>query len=348
MANICNTTYVVQGPRKALFEVQHVFNGFKCNDRIFTDPHRAMLDDKFLWMKFDATKGLIIETVGRYITHQFDMLDYIYNINEDVEVAFMTEELNTDVWHKYDPNGVFDNDPDVLIFDDPDIPDAELPEALKRARALSAGCFSCYKKDIEGVDMPGTVHVIVCENITEGVIDTSVKFAMEYSDVTKLEGVKDVRVDCAMNALLMYIICDNGDIIQLAYEFGSQTICATLVGLHCSNDAHIPVCRDEIARKDLMDNLTSDISVLSSDPRSTLMVSQGYIFLHRGHVVYHLKYVDRNIRRAEYGFKGLVKDVLRKHRNGVLLGIADVKVDYLPKMIYETWVLGDLFKEVNK
>lgn len=342
MANICNTTYVVQGPRRALFEVQHVFNGFKCNDRIFTDPHPFMAD-KFLWMKFDATKGLIIETVGKYVTHNFDMMDYICSINKDAEVAFMVEEFNTDTWYKYDPNGVFDNDPDVFILDDPDIPDDELPEAVKRARASSAGWFYCYKKDIEGVDLPGTMHAVVCENITESPINTAIKFAMEYSDVTSLKGVKEVRVDCAPNALLMYIICDNEDVIQLAYEFGSQTICATLVGLHCSNDAHIPVCRDEIARKDLMDHLTSDLLVLPSNPKSTLMVSQGYIFLHRGHVVYSLKYVDRDMRRAEYGFKGLVKDVLRKHWNGVLLGIADVKVDYLPKMIYETWVLGDLF-----
>lgn len=166
MANTCSTTYVVQGPRKALFEVQHVFNGLKCNDRIFAN-HPATMDDKFLWMKFDATKGLIIETVGRYITHEFAMVDYIRNINEDTEVAFMTEELNTDVWHKYDLNGVFDNDPDVLIFDDPAIPDSDLPESLRKARRFSAGYFYCYKKDIEGVDIPGTMGVLVCESIDE-------------------------------------------------------------------------------------------------------------------------------------------------------------------------------------
>lgn len=166
MANICNTTYVVQGPRKALFEVQHVFNGFKRNDRIFADPHPAM-GDTFLWMQFDATKGLIIETVSKYVTHEFEMIDYIRNINEDVEVAFMTVELNTETWYKYDPNGVFDNDPDVLIFDDPDIPDDELPDALKMARVSPAGYFYGYKKDIEGVNIPDTMLVIMCESIDE-------------------------------------------------------------------------------------------------------------------------------------------------------------------------------------
>lgn len=166
MANYANTTYVVQGSRKALFEVQHVFNGFRCNDRIFADPHPSMAD-KFLWMKFDATKGLIIETVGKYVTHEFTMIDYIQSINKDAEVAFMTEEFNTDVWYKYDPNGVFDNDPDVFIFDDPDVPDANLPEALRESRKLSTGYFYGHKKDIKGVDLPDTMHVIVCENIAK-------------------------------------------------------------------------------------------------------------------------------------------------------------------------------------
>lgn len=166
MANICNTTYVVQGPRKALFEVQHVFNGFQRNERIFAN-HPATMDDTFLGMKFDAKKGLVIETVGRYVTHESAVVDYIRNINEDVEVAFMTAELNTETWYKYDPNGVFDNDPDVLIFDDPDIPDDELPDALKMARISPAGYFYGYKKDIEGVNIPGTMLVIMCESIDE-------------------------------------------------------------------------------------------------------------------------------------------------------------------------------------
>ena len=166
MANYYHTTYVVQGPRKALFEVQHVFNGFKRDERIFAS-HPAIMNDTFLWMMFDAKKGLIIKIVSRDVTHESAVVDYICNINEDVEVAFTTAELNTETWYKYDPNGVFDNDPDVLIFDDPDIPDDELPDALKMAHISPAGYFYGYKKDIEGVNIPGTMLVIMCESIDE-------------------------------------------------------------------------------------------------------------------------------------------------------------------------------------
>ncbi len=166
MANICNTTYVVQGPRKALFDVQYVFNRFKFGDRILVNLP-ATIGDAFAGMKFDATKGLIIETVCKYVTHESAVFDYIRSINEDVEVAFMTEETNTDTWYKYDPNGVFDNDPDVLIFDDLSVPDSDLPESLRKARRLSTGYFYCYKKDIEGVDIPSTMGVLVCESIDE-------------------------------------------------------------------------------------------------------------------------------------------------------------------------------------
>ena len=341
MANYYNTTCVVQGPRKALLEVQQVFSGFKRDERIFAN-HPAIMNDKFLWMKFDAKKGLIIKTVSRDVTHESAVVDYICNINEDVEVAFMTAELNTETWYKYDPNGVFDNDPDILIFDDPDVPDADLPETLRESRKLSTGYFYGHKKDLEDADIPGTMHFIVCEDITEGPINNSVKFAMEYGDLTKLEGIKDVRVECTMWALQMYITCDNGDVIQLVYEFGSRKIHAALAGLHCNNDAHIPVCSDEMARKDLIDDLVryaSDI-VLSSNPTSCHMELPEYAFRNRGHVVYHLKYVDRDMRRLEPAFKDLVKDVLRKHNDGVLLDIANVKVDHLPKEITEAWVLG--------
>ena len=166
MANICNTTYVVQGPREALSEVQRVFNRFKFGDRILVDLP-ATIGDAFAGMKFDAEKGLIIETICKYITHESIVFGYILSINKDVEVSFMTAETNTDTWYKYDPNGVFDNDPDVLIFDDPAIPDSDLPESLRKARRFSAGYFYCYKKDIEGVDIPGTMGVLVCESIDE-------------------------------------------------------------------------------------------------------------------------------------------------------------------------------------
>ena len=164
MANYTNTTYVVQGPRKALAEVQHVFNRFKFGDRILVNLP-ATMGDAFAGMKFDATKGLIIETVCKYVTHESAVFDYIRSINEDVEVAFMTQDVDT--WYKYDPNGVFDNDPDVLIYDDHNVPDADLPDVLRRVRRFSTGYFYCHKKDIEGVDIPGTMQVIVCESIDE-------------------------------------------------------------------------------------------------------------------------------------------------------------------------------------
>ena len=76
MANYYNTTCVVQGPRKALLEVQQVFNGFKRDERIFAN-HPAIMNDKFLWMKFDAKKGLIIKTVSRDVTHESAVVDYM-------------------------------------------------------------------------------------------------------------------------------------------------------------------------------------------------------------------------------------------------------------------------------
>ena len=171
-------------------------------------------------------------------------------------------------------------------------------------------------------------------------INNLVQLAMEHSDFTKLEGIKDVRVDFAMMTLQMYITCDNGDVIQLIYEFGSCKIYAALAGLHCSNDAHIPVCEDEIARKDLIDDLIREASdiVLSSNPTSCRMELPGYAFQNRGHVVYHLecRHMDTQVIES---FKGLIKDVLRKHKDGVLLDIANVKVDRLPKEITEKWVL---------
>ena len=171
-------------------------------------------------------------------------------------------------------------------------------------------------------------------------IDNLVKLAMEYGDFAKLEGIKDVRMGSAMMALQMYIICDNGDVIQLIYEFDSRKIYATLVGLHCNNDAHIPVCEDEIARKELIDNLINEISspVLSSDPMSCYMEIP-YAFLNRGHVVYCLKCASMDIQMVKDSFCHLVEDVLRKHKDGVLLDIANVRVDHLPKEIKEEWVL---------
>lgn len=171
-------------------------------------------------------------------------------------------------------------------------------------------------------------------------IDNLIKLAMEYSDFAKLEGINDVRMNSAMTALQLYITCDNDDVIQLIYELGSLKIHATLVGLHCNNDAHIPVCGDEIARKELIDNLINEIlfPVLSSDPMSCHMEIP-YAFLNRGHITYHLKCASMNIEIIRDSFCHLVEDVLRKHKDGVLLDIANVRVDQLPKEIKEEWVL---------
>ena len=180
-------------------------------------------------------------------------------------------------------------------------------------------------------------------------IDNLIKLAMEYSDFAKLEGIKDVRVSSAMMALQMYITCDNGDVIQLIYEFGSLKIYATLVGLHCSNDVHIPVCRDEIARNQLISEISRDqlinelvdalsLPIISSN-RLNPCVMFNYPFLHRGNVVYHLKCTSVDIEMIKDSLCRLVEDVLRKHKDGVLLDIANVRVDHLPKEIKEEWVL---------
>ena len=163
---------------------------------------------------------------------------------------------------------------------------------------------------------------------------------MEYSDFAKLEGIKDVRMSSSMMALQMYITCDNGDVIQLIYEFGSLKIYATLVGLHCGNDAHIPVCRDEIARDQLISELVYALLLPTiSSNRLNPCVMFNYPFLHRGHVVHNLKCANTNIGMIKDSFRQLVEDVLRKHKEGILLDIANVRVDHLPKEIKEEWVL---------
>ena len=171
-------------------------------------------------------------------------------------------------------------------------------------------------------------------------IDNLIKLAMEYSDFAKLEGIKGVRMSSAMMALQMYITCDNGDVIQLIYEFGSLKIYATLVGLHCGNDAHIPVCGDEIARDQLISELVDALLLPTiSSNRLNPCVMFNYPFLHRGHVVYHLKCTSMDIEMIKDSLRHLVEDVLRKHKDGVLLDIANVRVDHLPKEIKEEWVL---------
>lgn len=169
-------------------------------------------------------------------------------------------------------------------------------------------------------------------------IDNLIKLAMEYSDFTKLEGINDVRVSSAMMALQMYITCNNGDVIQLIYEFGSLKIHATLVGLHCNNDVHIPVCGDEIARDQLISELVDALSLpIISSNRLNPCVMFNYPFLHRGNVVYHLKCTSVDIEMIKDSLRRLVEDVLRKHKDGILLDVVNVEVES-PKEIEEEWV----------
>ena len=165
-----------------------------------------------------------------------------------------------------------------------------------------------------------------------------IKLAMEFSDFTKLEGIKGVRMSSAMMALQMYITCDNGDVIQLIHEFGSLNIYVTLVGLHCGNDAHIPVCRDEIARDQLISELVDELlfPTISSN-RLNPCVMFNYPFSHRGHVVYHLKCTNVDIEMIKDSLRRLVEDVLRKHKDGILLDVANAEVES-PKEIKEEWV----------
>lgn len=180
-------------------------------------------------------------------------------------------------------------------------------------------------------------NTIFIENLVEIAL-------MGSSDFAKLDGIEKVRTSRGMMSLQLYIICDNGDVIQMIYEFGTHKIYATLVGLHRSNDAHIPVCRDEIAREELIDDLMRETSypVLSSDRTSCCMEFSGYAFQHRGHVVYYLKCVNMDIRMVKRSFRRIVEDVLRMHKDGTLLDIANMRVDQfplLPKEITKEWVL---------
>ena len=175
-------------------------------------------------------------------------------------------------------------------------------------------------------------------------IDNLVELAIEYGDFTKLEGIESVRTIRATMSLQLYIICDNGDVIQLIYEFGSRKIYATLVGMHRSNDASIPVCRDKYAREELICKLMDETlyPFVSSNRLQAGVIFPGYPFWDRGHVVYYVKCRHMDIRRVRYTFKGLIKDVLRKHKDGVLLDIANVRVGISPsspKEITERWVL---------
>ena len=169
-----------------------------------------------------------------------------------------------------------------------------------------------------------------------------VEFAMAgSSDIAKLDGIESVRTIRATMSLQLYIICDNGDIIQMLYESGTNRIYATLVGMHRSNDASIPVCRDKYAREELICKLMDETvyPFVSSNRLAGGVSFPGYPFWRRGHAVYYIKCVYMDIRRVKYAFRGLVKDVLRIHKDGTLLDIANMEVDRLPKEIAKEWVL---------
>ena len=176
-------------------------------------------------------------------------------------------------------------------------------------------------------------NTILIENLVEVAM-------MRYSDFPKPESIESVHMFRTMTALQLYISCDNGDVIQIIYVNGRRAIYASLVGMHRSNDASIPVCNDKCAREELINELvqTSMYPTILSDRLYPGPLTD-YPFLHRGHVVYNLKCANMNIEMIKDSFRQLVEDVLRKHKDGVLLDIANVRVDHLPKEIKEEWVL---------
>ena len=175
----------------------------------------------------------------------------------------------------------------------------------------------------------------------ENLVETAI---MGGSDFAKLDGIESVRTIRATMSLQLYIICDNGDIIQMIYEFGTRKICATLVGMYRSNDASIPVCRDKYAREELICKLMDETlyPFVSSNRLSCDVIFPGYPFWDRGHVTYYLKCVNMDIRMIKHSFRRIVEDVLRMHKNGILLDIANVKVGIspsAPKEITREWIL---------
>lgn len=178
-------------------------------------------------------------------------------------------------------------------------------------------------------------NTIQIENLVELAI-------MGYSDLTKLDGIESVRTFRTAATLQLYIICDNGDVIQVIYLCGTNSIYATLVGMHCSNNASILVCRDKYAREDLIRELMDETlyPVISSNRLSYEVIFSGYLFWRRGHVVYYLKMCSMDIQKVKYTFCGLIKDILRKHSDGILLDVTKPKINRLPpEEIKEEWIL---------
>lgn len=169
----------------------------------------------------------------------------------------------------------------------------------------------------------------------ENLVETAI---MGGSDFAKLDGIESVRTIRATMSLQLYIICDNGDIIQMIYEFGTRKICATLVGMHCSNDALIPVCMDEYDRDELISSLMDAASypVLPSEPSKQGAI---YPFLHTGHVVYSIVHELMDIHTVKCLFRRIAEDVICLHKDGTLLEIAHMRVDRIHRKVTKEWVL---------
>ena len=99
-------------------------------------------------------------------------------------------------------------------------------------------------------------NTILIENLVEVAM-------MRYSDFPKPESIESVHMFRTMTALQLYISCDNGDVIQIIYVNGRRAIYASLVGMHRSNDASIPVCNDKCAREELINESESRSTVSS-------------------------------------------------------------------------------------
>lgn len=161
---------------------------------------------------------------------------------------------------------------------------------------------------------------------------------MGSGDLTKLDGIKSVRILHEYMSLQIYIICDNGDIIQVIRGWSMREFRATLVGMHCSNDAQIPVCRDAYDRDELIRDLMDAASypVLPSEPSKQGAI---YPFLHTGHVVYSIVHELMDIHTVKCLFRRIAEDVICLHKDGTLLDIAHMRVDLIHRKVTREWIL---------
>lgn len=174
-------------------------------------------------------------------------------------------------------------------------------------------------------------NIIKIENLIETAI-------MGDNHLTKLDGIESVRTHRAYMELQLYITCDNGDIIQISRKWGTCEFRATLVGMHCSNDALIPVCMDAYDRNELICRLMDAASypVLPSEPSKQGAI---YPFLHTGHVVYHIVHQLMDIHMVKCLFRRIAEDVICLHKDGTLLDIAHMRVDRVHRRVTEEWAL---------